>query len=222
MTDTTPPEEEIEEIEDIDDDLDEEISDELAILGRDAPDYADIPDDIGDADAAFLEHAASGVNHHGLNPTERIRARRLIKFAALETMKHKSAIHYTMGGQRWQGINRELRCYPGKRQYPTQADCSSMATWLYWNALKREINEERLPDIINGQRWKAGYTGTMLGKGRVIRSGIPTNVGDLVIYNGHVATYIGSGNVHSHGSEAGPFILPYRYRPDIVSVRRYL
>jgi hypothetical protein len=215
-----PPTEPIEE--DIDDDLDMKISEELAILGRDAPDYKDIPDAQGDDGAAFLEHTASGVDHHGLNPTERIRARRLIKFAALETMRHKSGIHYTMGNQRWQGINRQLRCYPGKKQYPTQADCSAMATWLYWNALKREINQEDLPDIVNSAHWKAGYTGTMLNNGRRISSGVPSQVGDLVIYRGHVATYIGNGNVHSHGSEAGPFILPWRYRRDIVSVRRYL
>lgn len=218
MTDTTPPE----VPEEIDDDLDEEVTDELAVLGRDAPDYKDIPDDIGDADAAFLEHATHGSIHHGLDPAERIRARRLIKFAALETMKHKPTIHYTMGTQRWQGISHQLRCYPGKRQYPTQADCSSMATWLYWNALKREINQENLVDIVNAARWRAGYTGTMLNNGRPVHSHVPTLVGDLVIYKGHVATYIGGGNVHSHGSEAGPFILPWRYRTDIVAIRRYL
>jgi cell wall-associated NlpC family hydrolase len=164
--------------------------------------------------------------HHGLTPEERVRARRLIKFAAVAAVSHKDEIHYTQGPPRWQGIDKKIRCYPGTVRYPTQADCSAFVTWLYWNALKSHINKG-FPDILNGARWQAGYTGTLLQHGRVLHSGVPALVGDLVIYGSggtgkHVAVYIGNGMVASHGSEAAPLILPWNYRKDIQSVRRYL
>jgi cell wall-associated NlpC family hydrolase len=37
----------------------------------------------------------------------------------------------------------------------------------------------------------------------------------------HVAVYVGNGMVISHGSEAGPFLLRWDYRP-VNEVRRYL
>ena len=222
--DVTPPDPE--EIE-IDDDLNERIDEQIAILGNRAPSYDEIPDDIGDDDAAFLQHAAANPLHHGLNPTERIRTRRLIKFAALETVHRAVEIHYTQGPRRWEGIDKKFRCYPGHIEYPKYADCSAYVTWLYWNALKRRINHG-FPDILNGANWKAGYTGTLLQHGRQLHNNTPGLVGDLVIYGApgttgrHVAGYIGNGMVFSHGSEAGPFILPWNYRKDVESVRRYL
>lgn len=229
MTDDPKPVEvEDDESPHIDDELNERLDETIAILGANAPSYANIPDDIGDDDASFLQHAASNPVHHGLSANERIRVRRLIKFAAVETQARASRIHYTQGAERWEGIDKKIRCYPGHIEIPTEADCSAMATWLYWNALKKHINEDKFPDILNGSSWKAGYTGTLLQHGRVLHSGTPGLVGDLVIYGApgttgrHVATYVGNGMVHSHGSEAGPFILPWRYRPDIQSVRRYI
>jgi hypothetical protein len=38
----------------------------------------------------------------------------------------------------------------------------------------------------------------------------------------HVAIYAGHGMVYSHGSEAGPFYLDYRYRSDILQFRSYV
>lgn len=51
-------------------------------------------------------------------------------------------------------------------------------------------------------------------------------VGDLVQYGGHVAMVYKAGTmstavVWSHGSEAGPMLLPIAYRK-VAQVRRYL
>ncbi|MEO6501136.1 MAG: NlpC/P60 family protein [Jatrophihabitantaceae bacterium] len=82
-----------------------------------------------------------------------------------------------------------------------------------------------MADVVNGQRWAAGYTGTMLQHGRAVPAS-SAQVGDLVIYGSgapgqHVAVCLGNGLVFSHGSEAGPFKLALRYRSDVLSVRRY-
>jgi hypothetical protein len=37
----------------------------------------------------------------------------------------------------------------------------------------------------------------------------------------HVTVCLGGGVVLSHGSPAGPFKLPLRYRGDVLSIRRY-
>lgn len=76
-------------------------------------------------------------------------------------------------------------------------------------------------DVVNGQSWRAGFTGTQLSNGISVsaRSMLP---GDLVIYRGHVAIYVGNGKVVSHGSEAGPVLVPWNYRGDVVSIRRYI
>lgn len=211
----------------ITDEENEELDTIIAVLGANAPSYDDFPDDEGDSDAAFLKHSKAGGPHHGLSPEERIRVRRLIKFAAVETFKRKDQMHYTQGPRRWDGINLEKRCYPGNIEYPNYADCSAGVTWLYWNALKRHINNENFPDILNDANWKAGYTGTLLSNGRGLDAGgVPSLVGDLVLYgsgrSAHVAIYVGNGMVWSFGSEAGPFILPWRYRSDVRSVRRYI
>jgi hypothetical protein len=56
--------------------------------------------------------------------------------------------------------------------------------------------------------------------------------GDCVLYGrpgstgAHTAIIVGrlkgTPMVVSHGSEAGPFYLPYNYRSDIMSIRRYI
>jgi cell wall-associated NlpC family hydrolase len=82
-----------------------------------------------------------------------------------------------------------------------------------------------LADHVNGAGWRAGYTGTLLQHGKLVR--YRKAIGDLVIYgNGppgkHVAIYVGHGMVISHGSEAGPFHLPWNYRRDVMQTRRYI
>lgn len=139
--------------------------------------------------------------------------------AAVLGLYHASVIHYTQGELRWQGIDRHRVASSGG--YPNYADCSAFATWCYWNGLHVHLGHS---DFVNGEHWLAGYTGTMMGHGKRVSSLIP---GDAVIYGRgfpgeHVAIYTGGGLVVSHGSEAGPLLLPVHYRPDALQYRRYI
>jgi hypothetical protein len=139
--------------------------------------------------------------------------------AAVLGLHHAPSIHYTQGAQRWSGIAGHRDASRG--QYPSWADCSAYVTWCYWNGLYLRGHHS---DIVNGQNWRAGYTGTMLEHGRRVASPIP---GDAIIYGSgwpgeHVALFTGGGLVVSHGSEAGPLLLPWRYRSDVLSIRRYI
>lgn len=144
--------------------------------------------------------------------------------AARLAYQNRAAVHYTQGPQRWQGIAQQLKASAGR--YPNYADCSSFATWCLWCAL----HPLGAPDVVNGQNWQAGYTGTMLAHGQVVTpsAALP---GDCVLYGtpgstgAHTAIVVQSGNVPtvvSHGSEAGPYLLAYNYRPDIMNIRRYI
>jgi hypothetical protein len=129
--------------------------------------------------------------------------------------RNARAVHYTQGGLRWQGINRNLRAKRG--QYPNYADCSSLYTWAWWNAIGQG------PDRLNGARWLYGYTGTLATHGARIGT---TVLGAAILYgNGwpyvHVTGYCGGGYCLSHGSEAGPLKVPYNYRP-IGQVRKHV
>jgi hypothetical protein len=156
-------------------------------------------------------------------PAQRAEVRRLAHAAFQLAYLHKGAVHYTMGPERWQGIAHELRAAAGR--YPTQADCSAMYTWAMWNALTHVFGSD-VADVVNGAAWRGGYTGTLLSHGWGVSMGA-LEVGDAVIYgNGfpgeHVAMYVGGGCVLSHGSDAGPFLLPVRYRGDVMQARRYI
>lgn len=143
---------------------------------------------------------------------KRSRARDAAMFAL-----HHAPRHYTQGASRWDPIRSGAT--PGGHMW-SSADCSSVATWVIWHALGHGG-----PDVVNGAGWAAGYTGTMLAHG--IRISRLEHHGDCVIYgNGypgqHVAVYVGDGMVVSHGSEGGPYLVPYNYRGDIMEFRRYL
>lgn len=166
----------------------------------------------------------------GLRDGHRTLARDRSVQAAMLGFRNRGAIHYTMGGARWQGIA-DTR-YSRQGQFPNQADCSAYATWCLWNALWVPF---KVKDVVNGANWKAGYTGTMLEHGRVITGGTdPMRRGDLIIYGTgrpgkHVAIMVGRKGgkrgvpmVVSHGSEGGPYYLAWNYRSDILSVRRYI
>ena len=139
--------------------------------------------------------------------------------AAVVGLHHAPALHYTEGPGRWSGIDR--RRVASKGEWPAFADCSAFLAWCYWNGLYLRGGHS---DIVNGCRWEAGYTGTMLEHGRAVSEPIP---GDAIIYGSswpgeHTALYTGGGLVISNGSEIGPLLLPWRYRSDVLSIRRYI
>jgi len=162
----------------------------------------------------------------GLSRDQRIRCRDRVVQAARLTLANKDHTHYTEGPLRWDGIAHRRNAEIG--QFPEYSDCSSFATWCLWNGLVLRFG---LGDIVNGAGWTAGYTGTMLEHGLPVR--YPSNVlpGDCVIYGSgppgvHCAVVVdmvnGTPMVISHGSEPGPFYLAYNYRPDVLSIRRYI
>lgn len=157
---------------------------------------------------------------------ERIRARDLAVGAALLGLHHAPAIHYTQGPARWDGIAHDLKAWRG--QFPTEADCSAFVTWCLWNGL----DHFHVRDLVNGEGWKAGYTGTLAEHG-VRVDGLALQRADVVLYGPgwpykHTAIVLGREPrtrrtlVISHGSEAGPFLLPIDYRSDRAQVRRFI
>lgn len=162
----------------------------------------------------------------GLSAPRRAKARELTVKAAMLTYRHRSQVHYTQGALRWQGINKDFKAYRG--QFPRYADCSAFATWCIWNGL----DHYGVRDTVNGLNWKAGYTGTMLEHGKRVVHLKNVLRGDCVLYGrpgttgSHTAIIVGRSNgvpmVVSHGSEGGPYYLPYNYRSDIMSIRRYI
>jgi len=150
-------------------------------------------------------------------------ARRRILTAAELMLAHAASIHYSMGADRWEGISKKLVATHG--QYPKHADCSSTLSWMYWQAL---YNTFGVRDIVNGEHWQGGFTGSMARHGEHI---IPRvghlRVGDALLYGRgpdyeHTAIYIGGGMCFSHGSEPGPFKLEIGYRTDLAVARRYI
>jgi hypothetical protein len=132
-------------------------------------------------------------------------------------LRNAPAVHYTQGPSRWQGITDRLHASRGL--FPRYADCSSAYTWALWNLLGDG------PDIVNGADWKGGYTGTLLAHGRPSSEG---HEGAAVLYGrrgstgSHVAYNLGNGQVISHGSEGGPYLLPIRYRSDLMAIKAYV
>ncbi len=102
--------------------------------------------------------SASGLSRH-----HRIQARHRVLQGAELMMGHRAAVHYTMGGQRWEGINQHLVAAHG--HYPDHSDCSSSFTWLMWNGMFIPFKHH---DNVNGAHWKAGYTGTLAQHGRPV------------------------------------------------------
>jgi cell wall-associated NlpC family hydrolase len=159
-------------------------------------------------------------SYSGLNLRQRAKARELGLKAARLGLARAPSLHYTQGARRWEGIADHLKAWKG--QCPHYADCSAFATWVLWNGL----DHYGLKDIVNGANWQGGYTGTQLAHGRVVTRGKKPL--DLVLYGRpgttgeHVAVYVGNGKVISHGSEKGPYLLPWNYRPDVIETRRYI
>merc|ERR1719382_1753678 len=135
--------------------------------------------------------------------------------AACALYNHRANEHYTQGSKRWNGITNKKT----PPEAPDYSDCSSAASWVYWTVFGKDT------DYLNGQDWKAGYTGTMTKNGVSI-SLKDAHHGDLVFYGGsksvpeHVAIYAGKGMVISHGSDPVQHESVH-YRSDIVDVRCY-
>lgn len=135
---------------------------------------------------------------------------------------HATEVHYTMGPRRWDGIANRCRAHLGR--FPRFADCSAYVTWCIWDALGGPTAG---PDVVNGQFWRGGYTGTMKQNGRRVAGGLANaKPGDLVLYGPgtgkHVTIVVGRDKVVSHGSETGPHLVKPDYRPDVTEVRRYV
>ena len=131
---------------------------------------------------------------------------------------HKRAnIAYSQGWRRWDGIENDRKAWRG--EYPHVADCSAFVTWALWCGL----HHYRVRDVVNGQQWARGWTGTMLEHGRHVQSLFP---GVAVIYGGgsgeHTAIYTGGGLVVSHGNSAGPQLLKWNYRGGPYRFRSYI
>lgn len=157
----------------------------------------------------------------GLAPIEKIKARDLAMQAAALGLHNSAQVHYTQGPQRWEGIAGQAKAWRG--QYPKHADCSAFVTWCLWNGL----DHFHVGDVVNGEEWRAGYTGTLLDNGVSVVHAGNFQRGDVVLYGAgapgeHTALYVGGGKVISHGSEAGPFLLDMHYRPDFLDLRRYI
>lgn len=165
----------------------------------------------------------------GLSKSNRTEARDRIVQAAMLAYRNRSKVHYTQGPKRWEGISKRLNAKEGN--YPKHADCSSFATWCIWNGIHLKNN---VRDTVNGAGWRAGFTGTMLRNGKRVVSRANVLRGDCVIYGrpgstgAHTAIVVGRRNsdskimVVSHGSEGGPYYLPYDYRSDVMEIRRYV
>jgi hypothetical protein len=166
----------------------------------------------------------------GLSREHRIHARDRAVQAATLALHHAPVIHYTQGPQRWEGIHQHKNARVG--QFPHYADCSAFVTWCLWNGLVLSGFTRR--DLVNGENWGGGYTGTMLDHGKAVQHLGNVQRGDAVIYGHgspgeHTAIVVGRSRggtgkpmVISHGSEAGPFFLPYDYRDDVMGFRRYI
>ena len=132
--------------------------------------------------------------------------RRVIMRAANLGVKLHRSMTYTEGPGRWSGITQERRSILDET--PPYSDCSAFATWCYWDA-SRWLD---MPDIVNGQDWEAGYTGTMVQHGTAIPLA-DGQLGDLVFYGAvslpyHVAIFAGNGEVVSMGRPGAPELVP--------------
>jgi hypothetical protein len=193
-------------------------------------DPSTIPPDEGegpDASEGILLAAAHGSPAISrLNAKQRLKARAMVVQALYLALHHAPNVHYTQGVRRWEGIKKGLRAWRG--EFPHYADCSAFATWALWQGLFHF----GVGDVVNGERFQAGFTGTMLRHGKVVHNPRGYLIGDCAIYGrpgttgAHTAVFVGYKKgvpyVISHGSENGPFLLPMHYRDDLIEVRRYI
>lgn len=130
---------------------------------------------------------------------------------------HREQIGYTQDSRRWEGIAHDRKAWRG--EFPEEADCSAYAIWGQWNGL----DHFHVRDTVNGEGWRDGFTGTMVTHGRRVHTLFPSV---CIIYGGgegeHTTTYTGGGLCVSHGSQAGPLLVPWNYRSDANSFHSYI
>jgi cell wall-associated NlpC family hydrolase len=153
---------------------------------------------------------------HPVKPKPKTDRQRLVDAAYL-IYNNRASITYSQNAVlRWEGLHNGIR----PPQFPRHSDCSSAVSWDYWLVFGSG------PDFLNGQNWKAGYTGTQINHGKKISVG-QARPGDLVFYGStpwnitHVAIYVGNGRVISHGSDPVG-IYPVGYRLDLQFAHSYL
>merc|ERR1712000_525906 len=141
--------------------------------------------------------------------------------AAKALHANRNDVVYTQGDKRWNGIDNK-KMPPACPKY---SDCSSAVSWMYWTVFGPQGSYPWSKDKLNGQDWKAGYTGTMTNYGKSVSKSAMKR-GDLVFYGGtksvpgHVAMYVGHDKVVSHGSDpAGCYSVDYR--SDRIDIRCY-
>ncbi|KAI8824106.1 uncharacterized protein EV422DRAFT_306828 [Fimicolochytrium jonesii] len=129
---------------------------------------------------------------------------------------HNTGTHatYTQGAGRWSGIDNHICPHSG---IPPKMDCSSFVTWVYWSAFGNGA------DLLNGESWNAGYTGTLKDHGTAV-SLSNAQVGDLVFYENpaHVTILVDKSpaQVVSFGSSGPVNLLNINYRT-VSQIRRY-
>lgn len=163
----------------------------------------------------FDKYGESLLARQPVGPTKAEVKRRTARATAILVYNHRAAIHYTMGPLRMQGVRQHIH----PPDYPVWEDCSSMDTWINYVAGAVDPNGFGYNGL--------GFTGTMIRHGVEVSIG-EAKVADLVFYGrarnaiSHVAIYVGNSMVVSHGSEGGPYYLPWNYRSDMRMVRRYI
>lgn len=179
-----------------------------------------VPKDVGDAGRGSIRvrppgaAAPAAVAFDGLSAAHRLEVKRFIVVYARELLSRPGDVHYTQGSNRWDGIAHN------KHQddlFPFFGDCSSTATFLENRGL--EHVHPGIHDIVNGEEWDAGFTGTIAAHGHRVHHDANIQIGDLILYGlapdfEHVVVSLGGRKCFSHGSEAGPFTLDIDYRTD--------
>lgn len=126
---------------------------------------------------------------------ERSHASRMFEALRL-AFAHQGSMAYSQSGSRG---------YLPLGRVPYATDCSGFATWALRNA---------------GIDVPLSTSYSFMYQGRAV----PTSqrylrIGDLIIYNGHVAVYFGGGMTYGHGTP-GIHINRWDYRP-VIGVRRF-
>jgi Putative peptidoglycan binding domain len=134
--------------------------------------------------------------------------------AAMLLYNKRVWVRYTQGPSRMDGVRNRLR----PPAFPRWEDCSSSCTWFAY------CGEWDNPNGYSG--WPPyGYTGTLVTNGRYSstkRRGAFGFYGRGWPYS-HVVISVGNGDrVVSHGSDSGPYLLPWNYRSDFRMWRTYV